>query len=340
MPARQGGRAAAAASPRLQGCADGQGCEEAKKKSGRTSSRAGKGGAVPEAEVAGNGALPAKQVTPDSKLSGKAAKKADEEAQEGGQGPRRQGRASPSRGRTLLRVGPGFSLADLDPALDAGLPRRQGRRRGRHGRARSRGSATSRNGSTRSPRAAGSARCCSSSRAWTPRARAGSCATSSARSTRRASTSPRSRRRAREERRHPFLWRIRTRPAAPRHDRRLRPQPLRGRPHRARPRPRAPHDVVAPLRPDQRLRAGRRRRRHDRRQGDAAHLERGAEGPAHRAARARGQALEVQPGRPRRARALGRLHGRRTRRSSRSARRMPRRGSSCPPTASGTPGSR
>jgi polyphosphate kinase 2 (PPK2 family) len=51
-----------------------------------------------------------------------------------------------------------------------------------------------------------------------------------------------------EEKRHPFLWRIRRAlPSAGGH-RRLRPQPLRGRPHRAGPRPGATVDLVAPLR--------------------------------------------------------------------------------------------
>ena len=122
-------------------------------------------------------------------------------------------------------------------------------------------------------------------------------------------------------------------------DRGVRPQPLRGRAHRAGARPGAAHHVVAPLRADQRLRAGRRRRRHRGRQGDAAHLRRRAEGTPRRAARARGQALEVQPGRHRRARPTGPTTCRPTRPPSRSARRTPRRGSSCPPTASGTPGS-
>ena len=59
-----------------------------------------------------------------------------------------------------------------------------------------------------------------------------------------------------EEKRHPFLWRIRNALPRPGHDRRVRPQPLRGRADRAGARPGAAHDVVAALRPDQHLRAG------------------------------------------------------------------------------------
>ena len=95
-----------------------------------------------------------------------------------------------------LRVGPGFRLADLDPHSTPGFTGDKADGQGGHGLSCRRGSATCRSGSSPSPRAAAGARCCSSSRAWTPPARAASCATSSARSTRRACTSPRSRRRA------------------------------------------------------------------------------------------------------------------------------------------------
>ena len=129
--ARECGRQSAAASRRLQGCADGQGCEE-EEEVRHDSSKTGKGGAVPQAEVAGNGALPAEQVTPDAKLSGKAAKKAEKKRKKAAKA-RGDKAVEPVTWSDVLRVGPGFSLADLDPASTPGLPRGQGRRRGRHG---------------------------------------------------------------------------------------------------------------------------------------------------------------------------------------------------------------
>ena len=66
-------------------------------------------------------------------------------------------------------------------------------------------------------------------------------------------------------------------------DRRLRPLALRGRAHRAGARTRAARGDRATVRRDQRVRGGARRCRHDDHQGDAAHLERGAEAsPARR----------------------------------------------------------
>src|SRR4051812_36898093 len=66
-----------------------------------------------------------------------------------------------------------------------------------------------------------------------------------------------------EERRHSFLWRINKRLPEPGHDRCLRPLALRGGSRCARPQPRPPLHLVASLRRDQPLRAGRRGERHD-----------------------------------------------------------------------------
>ena len=91
-----------------------------KKKSGKDSSKTGKGGAVPQAEVAGTGALPAEQVTPDTKLSGKAAKKAEKKRKKAAKA-RGDKAVEPVTWSDVLRVGPGFSLADLDPASTPGF---------------------------------------------------------------------------------------------------------------------------------------------------------------------------------------------------------------------------
>ena len=80
--------------------------------------------------------------------------------------------------------------------------------------------------------------------------------------------------------------------------------------------------------------------RHADRQGDAAHLAGRAEGAAHGAARPPRQALEVQPGRRRRARAVADVHGGVPDRLRAHLDRRTRRGTWCPPTASGTRASR
>ena len=124
-----------------------------------------------------------------------------------------------------------------------------------------------------------------------------------------------------------------------RRDRRLRPQPLRGRPHRAGPRPRAAHDVGRGATRRSTPSSAGRRRRHDRRQGDAAPLRATSRRPASPSGSSgRTSTGSTTPATSTSGR-TGPTTWRRTRRSSRSARRMPRRGSSCPPTASGTPGS-
>ena len=208
-----------------------------KKKSGTNSSKTGKGGAVPQAEVAGNGALPAEQVTPDAQLSGKAAKKAEKKRKKAAKA-RGDKAVEPVTWSDVLRVGPGFSLADLDPASTPGLPRGQGRRRGRHGRApgeaRRPPGAALRGVQGRRP-ALGAPRHPGHGHLGQGRDHA-----------------PRRRRRRPAGRRHHLVQGAERggatppvpvadppRAAAPRHGRRLRPQPLRGRPHRPRPRPRA-----------------------------------------------------------------------------------------------------
>ena len=95
--------------------------------------------------------------------------------------------------------------------------------------------------------------------------------------------------------------------------------------------------VWAPaLRPHRRVRADARRRGHHHPQVLPAHLQgragRAAPGPPRRPH----QELEVRRRRPRRAQALGRLPGRLHRGARRRPAPRPRRGTSCPPTASGT----
>ena len=87
-------------------------------KAGRTKS--GKGGSVPQAEVAGSGALPAEQVTPDAQLSGKAAKKAEKKRRKAAKA-RQDDAVEPVTWSEVLRVGPGFVLADLDPGSTPGF---------------------------------------------------------------------------------------------------------------------------------------------------------------------------------------------------------------------------
>ncbi len=112
-----------------------------------------------------------------------------------------------------------------------------------------------------------------------------------------------------EELAHDFLWRVKKRVPTPGTDRRLRPLALRGRADRTRARTRPARGDRAPLRRDQQIREEADGCRHPRRQGHAAHLARRAAGPAHGAARTTRQALEVQPRRRRRARALAEVHG-------------------------------
>ena len=80
----------------------------------------GKCGPVPQPEVAGSGALPAEQVTPDAQLSGKAAAKAEKKRSKAAKA-RGHDAVEPVTWSEVLRVGPGFSLADLDPDSTPGF---------------------------------------------------------------------------------------------------------------------------------------------------------------------------------------------------------------------------
>jgi PPK2 family polyphosphate:nucleotide phosphotransferase len=125
----------------LSGAAAGAVCKDAAmgkdaKKSGRTSgaasskksskkssskgSRKGGGSALPLAEVADNGALPAEQVVPDARLSGKAARKAEKKRRTAVRA-RKDEAVEPVTWSEVLRVGRGFSLADLDPRSTPGF---------------------------------------------------------------------------------------------------------------------------------------------------------------------------------------------------------------------------
>ena len=155
---------------------------------------------------------------------------------------RAAGRAGLHPGRPRPRSTPGFSGGKAGAAALAASAGRAGRPAG---------AALRRVQGRRD-----SARSCSWCRGWTPPARAGSCATSS------GSVDPQGVQlhrvqgaRPREERAHPFLWRIRNALPQPGPDRRVRPLPLRGRADRPGARPGAPGHVVAPLRPDQRFEA-------------------------------------------------------------------------------------
>ncbi len=83
-------------------------------------SKKGKGGDVPTAQVAESGALPAEQVTPDAALSGKAARKAEKKRKKAAKARGEDG-VEPVTWSEVLRVGPGFSLADLDPGSTPGF---------------------------------------------------------------------------------------------------------------------------------------------------------------------------------------------------------------------------
>ena len=107
-----------------------------------------------------------------------------------------------------------------------------------------------------------------------------------------------------EELSHDFLWRIEKALPRRRLRRRLRPVALRGRADRPGPLAGPGRGGRAAVRRDQRVRGAPGRRGHHDHQVHAAHLRRGAEGAAAGPARRPHQALEVQPGRPRRARAL------------------------------------
>ena len=115
-----------------------------------------------------------------------------------------------------------------------------------------------------------------------------------------------------EELAHDFLWRVHRHTPADGPDRRVQPQPLRGRARRARQGAGAGGGVAQALRAHPPVRADARRRGHDDRQAVPAHLRRGAaRAPAgpHRQPR---RALEVPPRRSRRPQAVAGVHERRT----------------------------
>ena len=207
----------------------------------------------------------------------------------------------------LLRVDEGFRLDRRRPRRHPGLPRPQDRR-ARVARRRCRPArrpAGTPVGGVR-PRAT-SAACCWCCRRWTPRARAASSRTSSARSTRTACTTPASRRRRpRSASTTSSGASSSSCPAAGQlgvfdrsHYEDVLIQRVRGF---------APPEEI-----ERRYGAiidfedAPRRAGHHHRQGDAAHLEGRAARAPRRPARPPRQALEVQPGRHRRAPALGRL---------------------------------
>ena len=135
-----------------------------------------------------------------------------------------------------------------------------------------------------------------------------------------------------EEKKHDFLWRVQAEPAAGRDARGVRPLALRGGADPPGARTLDARGGRGALRRHQGVRARGRRRRHGAHQGDAAHRRGRAEGPPAGAPRPARQALEVQPGRRRRACLLGASTWTRTRsRSSAPRRRMPR-GTSFPRT--------
>ena len=170
--------------------------------------------------------------------------------------------AGPTPLADLLRVGPDFRLADVDPRSTPGFDG-----------GKTAGAAALAAGGDRlselqerlfaAAKGGTAGACCWSSRAWTPPARAASCGTSSApvdpqgvRITAFKAPTP-------EERQHDFLWRIRNALPQPGNDRRLRPVALRGRARRPGARARPAGGLAAALRDDQPAssRAGRVRAR-------------------------------------------------------------------------------
>ena len=148
-----------------------------------------------------------------------------------------------------------------------------------------------------------------------------------------------------EELDHTFLWRISKSAPGTGPDRDLQPLALRGGrrpagpPGVARQAKRLPTATAGrasgrALRRPQRVRAAPRPQRHEGRQVLPPRLQGRAEAAVHGAPRQPGQAVEVQRRRRRRARALGRVHGRPTRMRSRPRRPSGRRGTCSQPTTS------
>lgn len=89
-------------------------------KGGGKQQKKGKGADVPATEVAENGAPAEGEVNDDAELSGKAARKAEKKRKKA-ERARREKEVEPVTWSTVLRVGPGFSLADVDPASTPGF---------------------------------------------------------------------------------------------------------------------------------------------------------------------------------------------------------------------------
>ena len=230
------------------------------KKQGRQGSKGSKGARAegqgrrgPRAEVAGTARSRPRRSPPTRSSPARPRRR-----------PRRSGRrrprparttpCSPSRGPDALRVGPGLHLADLDPRSTPGFTGDKadgeevmGELQSRLGDLQERLFAESKGGGQRSVLLVIQGMD-TSGKGGIMRHVVGAVDPQGVHITSFKAPSA-------EEQRHPFLWRIRQGLPPPGDDRGVRPQPLRGRAHRAGPRPRPAHDVVAPLRPDQRLRA-------------------------------------------------------------------------------------
>ena len=84
-----------------------------KKKTGKDATSADGGGTIPASEVAENGALPDAKVNSDDELTGKAAKKADKKRKKAKKA-RKDEAVKQVPWSQMLRVGSGFSLLDVD----------------------------------------------------------------------------------------------------------------------------------------------------------------------------------------------------------------------------------
>ncbi|MFQ6170664.1 polyphosphate kinase 2 family protein [Oryzobacter sp. R7] len=89
-------------------------------KGGKKKQKKGKGGDVPSSEVAEKGAPAAGEATPDEALTGKAAAKAEKKRKKAAKA-RAEKEVEPVTWSEVLRVGPGFSLVALDPASTPGF---------------------------------------------------------------------------------------------------------------------------------------------------------------------------------------------------------------------------
>jgi PPK2 family polyphosphate:nucleotide phosphotransferase len=98
----------------------GQGSKKKKKKGKKAGKGSAGNAAVPASEVAENGALPDGLVNSDAELSGKAAKKAKKKKKKA-EKARKDAAVEPVVWSELLRVGPGFVLADVDTSGTPGF---------------------------------------------------------------------------------------------------------------------------------------------------------------------------------------------------------------------------